>query len=60
MAYAIIRETEWGYEYRTDIKGTRELEKYTDKRIMAIYGAKAKAIYKVYSNGTCIIMKGEN
>lgn len=27
MAYAIIRETEWGYEYRTDIKGTKELEK---------------------------------
>ena len=59
MIYAIISVTEWGYEYRTDIRGTRELEKYTDGRIMAIYGAKAKRIYKVYPDSSCVIMKGE-
>ena len=58
MAYVIISETEWGMEVRQDIKGTPSLEKYTDSRILSIY-RKAKRIYKLYSNNTVIILKGE-
>lgn len=56
MVYAIITETDFGMEIRTDIKGTVSLEKYTDSRIIAIYG-KAKAIYKVYADSSCVQIK---
>lgn len=56
MVYAIISETDFGLEVRKDIKGTVSLEKYTDSRIMAIYG-KAKAIYKVYADSSCVQIK---
>lgn len=54
MVYAIITETDWGMEIRTDIKGVPSLEKYTDSRIIAIYKGKAKQIYKVYSDSRCV------
>ena len=54
MAYVIVRETTWGYEYTETVKGTQSLEKYTDSRIVAIHGAKAKAIYKVYADSRCV------
>ena len=59
MAYVIIRETETGMEYRTDVRGAESLEKFTDARILKIY-AKAKRIYKLYADNSCVILKGEN
>ena len=56
MIYAIITETDFGAEVRHDVKGTKELERFTDDRIMCIY-TKAKAIYKVYPDNTAIILK---
>ena len=57
MTYAIITETE-GIEERIDIRGQKELERFTDPRILAIYGAKAILIYKVYRDNA-VILKGE-
>lgn len=57
MTYVIIMTTDWGLEYRHDIKGTPSLEKYTDNRIIAIYGNKAKHVYKVYNDSRCVILK---
>ena len=54
MIYVIISETSWGHEVRKDIKGTISLEKFTDSRIVAIYGKKAKAIYKLYTDSSCV------
>lgn len=56
MAYVIITETNFGLEVREDIKGTVSLEKFTDSRILAIYKAKAKHIYKVYPDSRCEIL----
>lgn len=56
MTYVIISTTEWGLEYREDVKGTPSLEKFTDDRILRLY-PKAKHIYKVYPNSGCIILK---
>lgn len=41
------------------VKGTEALEKYTDSRILNIYGY-AKGIYKLYKNSLCKVLKGEN
>lgn len=62
MTYVIITETSWGHEVRKDIKGTISLEKFTDSRIVAIFGKKAKAIYKLYTDSSCvqIAQEGEN
>lgn len=58
MRYAIVTETE-GIEEVRYIKGTRELERFTDSRILAIYGAKAILIYKLYQDYSALILKGE-
>lgn len=56
MTYVIIMETEWGLEYRHDVKGAISLEKYTDPRILRLYKKRAKHIYKVYPNSGCVIL----
>lgn len=38
------------------IKGQKSLEKYTDSRILSIY-AEAIAVYKLYENSVCVILK---
>lgn len=57
MVYALIYDTDFGLEVRTDIHGTVSLEKYTDNRILNIYGKLCKHIYKVYADSTCICLK---
>ena len=59
MTYAIIMETDCGLEIRKDIPGTKELEKFTDSRILALYGDVAEFIYKVYQDYTAVVLKGE-
>lgn len=58
MSYVIIAETSWGMEYRTDIRGSRSLEKFTDSRILRLY-ATAKIIYKLYENSKVEVLKNE-
>ena len=56
MAYVIIIPNSHHIdgEERIDVKGTVLLERYTDSRIVAIYGKKAKAIYKLYTDSSCV------
>lgn len=54
MNYVIIMETEWGLEYAKTVKGSVSLEKFTDSRIVAIYKAISKHIYKVYADSSCV------
>ena len=56
MKYMVVTETE-GLEEVRYIKGTKELERFTDSRILAIYKA-AILIYKLYENNA-IILKEE-
>ena len=69
MSYAILLEIiDTKTEIRIDIRGTKELEKFTDNRIINIYEigkiipitvgnvtikAKVKQIIKVYPNSRC-------
>lgn len=56
MVYAIIYEDECGVEKRKDVLGTPSLEKFTDDRIVGIYGTMAKHIYKVYPDSRAVIL----
>jgi hypothetical protein len=57
ITYLIVTEYPCGFVKTETKKGTAELERYTDDRILGIY-TKANKIAKVYPDGRARILKG--
>lgn len=53
MIFTTIIDGNCKHEKVDYIKGTRELEKFTDSRIVSMH-SNAKEIYKVYPDSSCI------